>query len=175
MDWSKLPEDVFKLMEDRTAQNSAEYLLPTLEEIQRRNPQMTLLDVGAGSAAIAASFAKMICPGGGHVTAVDVNPVGLERAKSILTDKYGLPAGAGAGEDWISFRACDAQELPFADDSFDVVHCHQVLAHNKDQVDMLREMLRVAKPGGVVAAREGDMETESFWPPLPGLLKFNDQ
>jgi hypothetical protein len=36
-------------------------------------------------------------------------------------------------------------------------------------------MLRVTKPGGVVAAREGDLETEVMWPPLPGLLKFHHE
>ncbi|OTA69213.1 hypothetical protein K449DRAFT_412014 [Hypoxylon sp. EC38] len=123
------------LFETRTAQNSAVYLLPTLQEIQSRNPQMTLLD----------------------------------RAKNILNDKYGVPAD----KDWISFQVADGHALPFPDNTFDVVHCHQVIAHNKGQCEMLREMLRVTKPGGVVAAREGDMETEAFCPPLPGLLKFH--
>ncbi|OTA77987.1 hypothetical protein M434DRAFT_87506 [Hypoxylon sp. CO27-5] len=157
--WSTLPEDVFRVFETRTAQNSAVYLLPTL---QSRNPQMTLLDVGSGSGSISASFAKIIGPTGGHVTAVDVNPIVLERAKNILTEKYG-----------ISFQVTDRHTLPFADNTFDVVHCHQIIAHNKGQCEMLREMLRVTKPGGVVAAREGDMDTESFWPPLPGLLQFH--
>ncbi|KAI1135885.1 S-adenosyl-L-methionine-dependent methyltransferase [Hypoxylon sp. FL0543] len=168
--WSTLPEDVFRVFETRTAQNSAVYLLPALRQIQSRNPQMTLLDVGSGSASMSASFAKIIGPTGGHVTAVDVNPIVLERAKNILTDKYGVPAD----KDWISFQVADGHALPFADNSFDVVHCHQVIAHNKGQSEMLREMLRVTKPGGVVAAREGDMETEVFWPPLPGLLKFHN-
>ena len=39
--------------------------------------------------------------------------------------------------------------------------------------DALREMLRVTKPGGTVAAREGDYETEAIWPELPGLIKFH--
>ncbi|KAI6084264.1 S-adenosyl-L-methionine-dependent methyltransferase [Hypoxylon rubiginosum] len=170
VNWSTLPEDVFRVFETRTAHNSAVYLLPTLQEIQSRNPQMKLLDVGSGSGSISASFAKIIGPAGGHVTAVDVNPVVLERATKILSDKYGVPAD----RDWISFEIADGHKLPFEDDTFDVVHCHQVLAHNKGQWEILREMLRVAKPGGVVAAREGDMETEVFWPPLPGLLKFHN-
>ncbi|KAI0022144.1 S-adenosyl-L-methionine-dependent methyltransferase [Xylariomycetidae sp. FL0641] len=168
--WSTLPEDVFRVFETRTAQNSAAYLLPTLSEIQRRNPHLTLLDVGAGSGSITASFANLIGPSGGRVTGVDVNAASLERARHLLTGTYGVPEGAG----WVSFRTADGHALPFDDDTFDVVHCHQVLAHNQGQAQMLREMLRVAKPGGVVAAREGDTETESFWPPLPGLLKFHD-
>ncbi|KAI1399898.1 S-adenosyl-L-methionine-dependent methyltransferase [Hypoxylon fuscum] len=148
--WSTLPEDVFRVAATRSS--------------------LTLLDVGAGSGSISASFAKIIGPTGGHVTAVDINPAVLERGRNILVDRYGVPAG----EDWVSFQTASGHELPFEDDTFDVVHCHQVLAHNKGQSDILREMLRVTKPGGVVAAREGDMETEVFWPPLPGLLKFHN-
>lgn len=171
VDWSTLPEDVFRVFENRTAQNSAAYLLPTLEDLQQRNPALTILDVGAGSGSISASFAKIVGPSGGHVSAVDVNPAMLERGKNLLVDRYGVPPG----EDWVTFLTADGRDLPFEDDSFDIVHCHQVLAHNKDQAGILREMLRVTKPGGVVAAREGDMETEVFWPPLPGLLKFHDE
>ena len=43
---------------------------------------------------------------------------------------------------------------------------------SKNPWDALREMLRVTKVGGIVAAREGDLETECVWPELPGLLKF---
>ncbi|ETS88199.1 hypothetical protein PFICI_02027 [Pestalotiopsis fici W106-1] len=171
VDWSTLPEDVFRVFEHRTAQNSAAYLLPTLKELQQRNPALTILDVGAGSASISASFANIVGPGGGRVTAVDINPVMLQRGKKLLADRYGVPID---GEDWITFLTADGHHLPFQDASFDIVHCHQVLAHNKGQAEILREMLRVTKPGGVVAAREGDMETEVFWPPLPGLLKFHE-
>jgi ubiquinone/menaquinone biosynthesis C-methylase UbiE len=173
VDWSTLPEDVFRVFENRTAQNSAAYLLPTLRELQQRNPALTILDVGAGSASISTSFAKIVGPGGGRVTAVDVNPVVLERGKNLLAERYGVPAEKA--EEWITFQTADGRHLPFEDASFDIVHCHQVLAHNQGQAEILREMLRVTKPGGVVAAREGDMETETFWPPLPGLLKFHDE
>jgi hypothetical protein len=49
-----------------------------------------------------------------------------------------------------------------------------VLCHLKTPWDALREMLRVTKVGGLVAAREGDLETECLWPELPGLLQFHD-
>ncbi|KAI1100581.1 S-adenosyl-L-methionine-dependent methyltransferase [Jackrogersella minutella] len=163
LDWSTLPEDVFKFMEVRTASNSAAYLLPTLEKIKESNPRLTLLDVGAGSGSMSASFAQLVGPEG-HVTAVDVNPVVIPRAK-IVAEKWGVTN--------ISFETADAYKLPYEDGTFDVVHCHQVLNHNKNQWEILREMIRVTKPGGVVAAREGDLETEVMWPPLPGMVKFH--
>ena len=42
--------------------------------------------------------------------------------------------------------------LPFGDDTFDVVHAHQVLQHVGDPVAALVEMRRVCRPGGIVAA-----------------------
>ncbi|KAI1391668.1 S-adenosyl-L-methionine-dependent methyltransferase [Hypoxylon trugodes] len=149
-------------MEIRTAAKSAEYL-PILHAMKESNPRLKLLDVGAGSGSMSASFAQIIGPEG-HVTAVDINPVVIPRAK-IVAEKWGVTN--------ISFQTADAYKLPFEDATFDVVHCHQVLNHNKDQWEILREMLRVTKPGGVVAAREGDLETEVIWPPLPGVVKFH--
>jgi len=46
--------------------------------------------------------------------------------------------------------------LRFADATFDVVHAHQVLQHLADPVAALREMRRVCRPGGLVAARDAD-------------------
>lgn len=53
--------------------------------------------------------------------------------------------------------------------TFDVTHCHQVLTHLPRPADALREILRVTRAGGVVVAREGDLETECVWPELPGM------
>jgi hypothetical protein len=36
-------------------------------------------------------------------------------------------------------------------------------------------MLRIIKPGGIVAAREEDLDTEVMWPPLLGILKFHHE
>ena len=49
----------------------------------------------------------------------------------------------------------DVHDLPFPSGSFDVVHAHQVLQHVADPVAALREMVRVCRPGGVVAVRAG--------------------
>jgi SAM-dependent methyltransferase len=63
----------------------------------------------------------------------------------------------------------DAHALTFADGSFDVVHAHQVLQHVADPVRALREMARVARPGGIVAARDADYAAFAWWPRLPEL------
>lgn len=51
-----------------------------------------------------------------------------------------------------AFVRCDAatEPIPFPDDTFDLVYCHQVIEHVKwfDVPRMLREVLRVLRPGG---------------------------
>ncbi|KAI0160766.1 S-adenosyl-L-methionine-dependent methyltransferase [Xylariaceae sp. FL1272] len=164
--WNGVPEDVFKFMESRTASNMAAFLLPTLREMHKRNPNLKMLDVGAGSGSMTAEFAQIISPDG-YVTGVDINPVVLSRS-SVVAERWGIPRKN------ISFQTADGYQLPFEDGTFDVVHCHQVLVHNKNPWEILTEMLRVTKTGGVCAAREGDLETVVMWPPLAGLLKFHN-
>ncbi|KAJ7043736.1 S-adenosyl-L-methionine-dependent methyltransferase [Mycena alexandri] len=149
--------------EMRNVENSAAYLLPKLLAMKKSNPRLAILDVGAGSGSISASFAKAIPEG--RVTATDKN-------KGILLRAAAVAELAGVSN--IEFQEADVFKLPFADGTFDVTHCHQVLTHLKAPVDALREMLRVTKPGGIVAAREGDYDTECVWPNTPALTKFHE-
>ncbi|KAK3317495.1 S-adenosyl-L-methionine-dependent methyltransferase [Cercophora scortea] len=146
----------------RTAENSAGHVLPKLRAMKEKNPNLTLLDVGAGSGTISVTFAKAIPDG--HVTAVDLNPGILPRAQAIADE---------SGVTNITFQQADAYKLPFPDATFDITYCHQMLTHLKAPWDALAEMLRVTKPGGLVAAREGDLETECSWPELAGVQKFH--
>jgi SAM-dependent methyltransferase len=69
-------------------------------------------------------------------------------------------------------RVADVQALGLADDSFDVVHAHQVLQHVADPVAALREMTRVTRPGGVVGVRDSDYAAFAWYPRLPGLDRW---
>ncbi|WP_432564687.1 methyltransferase domain-containing protein [Kineococcus sp. SYSU DK003] len=140
----------------RTAENSAAYLLPHLR------PGASLLDVGCGVGSITADLAARVAPG--RVAAVDVSAEVLETAR----------AAAAARGVHVEFGVADAYELPYADGTFDVVHAHQVLQHVAEPVRLLREMRRVARPGGVVAVREADFATTHFHPELPGLTAWLD-
>ena len=148
--------------EMRNAENSAAFLLPKLRSMKESNANLTLLDVGAGSGSITATLAKLIPDS--RVTAIDVNPKVLPRARAVAEM---------AGAKNVEFREGNVFGLPFPDASFDVTFCHQVLTHLDNPSEALREMLRVTKAGGVVAVREGDYETECVWPELPGLTKFH--
>jgi SAM-dependent methyltransferase len=71
-------------------------------------------------------------------------------ATDILVDgKIGLGRGAFYG-DFTRIQA-DGEHLPFADETFDVTYCVATLHHALDLPQMVREMARVTRPGGVVA------------------------
>lgn len=150
------------LLESRTAQNSAAHLLPKLHSMKELNPHLSLLDVGAGSGTISVGFAELIPDG--HVTGIDLNPDILPRARAVAEI---------AGVKNIDFQQGSIFKLPFADQTFDVTFCHQVLIHIANPWEALREMIRVTKQGGIVAAREGDYETECVWPVIPELQRFH--
>ncbi|KAJ5953263.1 S-adenosyl-L-methionine-dependent methyltransferase [Penicillium verhagenii] len=141
----------------RTALNSASFLLPHLK------PHMKILDIGCGPGTITVDLATYVPQG--HVT-------GLERVSSVLTGAAELASARGITN--ISFVTGDGNGLSYADESFDVVFCHQVLQHVADPVGMLREMKRVTKKGGIVAAREADYSVFMWFPEVAGLREWQD-
>ncbi len=130
-----------------TAENCSTYLLPTLASKASSTPNLTLLDVGAGSGTITASLAKYMPAG--HITAIDISP-------EILLSAASHASSVGVAN--ITFQTESVYSLPFPDSTFDIVHAHQILCHLDSPVEALTELLRVTKPdGGVVAVRETDM------------------
>lgn len=145
-------ESVLRSHRWRTAENSAGYLLPLL------SPGMRLLDVGCGPGTITLDLADRVAPG--FTVGVDRDEGVLAEARSLLKSR------ALAG---VEFRTADAYALEFEDESFDVVHAHQLLQHLTDPVAALIEMRRVLRPGGVLAARDGDYGA-FVWAPSDPLL-----
>ena len=135
----------------RTAANSAGYLTPHLRPGQR------LLDVGCGPATITVDLARLVAPG--EVTAVDGSPAAADLARD---------EARSAGVD-LTVVVAQADALPFDDDSFDVVHAHQLLQHVTDPVAVLAEMRRVTRPGGLVAVRDADYAAMTWHPASHGL------
>jgi SAM-dependent methyltransferase len=96
------------------------------------------LDVACGSGGPALFMARTT---GCHVTGVDVNEHGVAAANAA--------ARAAALTTRSSFICSDASErLPFADASFDVIVCIDAINHLRDRPRLLRDWLRVLRPGG---------------------------
>lgn len=139
----------------RTAENSAAYLLGHLAWGQR------LLDVGSGPGTITADLARVVGPE--NVTAVEATQDAIELTRAEC-ERQGLEG--------VTLLVGDVHDLTFEDDSFDVVHAHQVLQHVADPVRALSEMRRVCRPDGVVAARDADYAAFTWYPELPALDRW---
>ncbi|MGH9080988.1 MAG: methyltransferase domain-containing protein [Acidimicrobiales bacterium] len=140
-------ESVLRSHRWRTAANSAAYLL------DRLRPGMTLLDVGCGPGTITCDLARRVAPG---------TVVGIDAAEAVVAEAR--DQAGRTGPPTVSFEAGDLFDLRFDAATFDVVHAHQVLQHVGDPVAALAEMRRVCRPGGVVAARDGDYPGFRFFP-----------
>lgn len=150
-------ESVLRSHRGRTATSSAAYLLPRLR------PGLSLLDVGSGPGTITADLARLVAPG--RVTALEATEAALELTRAEA-ERQGCAN--------IDLVVGDVHALDLADDTFEVVHAHQVLQHVQDPVTALREMVRVCSPGGVVAARDADYAGFTWWPALPGLDRWRE-
>ena len=127
-------------------------------------PGQRVLDIACGSGTAALVAERRYC----KVTGIDYVPELIERAK--------LRADANGQE--VEFRVEDAQNLPFADDSFDVVISVYGVQFAPDQERAAGEMVRVCKPGGVIGLAgpipegwSGDLfKTHAkYMPPPPGV------
>lgn len=134
----------------RSAADSAKFLIPYL------TPEMSLLDVGCGPGSITLDLAS-------HVGRVE----GIDPAEEAIA--AAVSAHAGTGVDNVVFRLGDVNDLPYGDATFDVVYAHQVLQHLADPVAALCEMLRVLRPGGILAVRDADYGTMVHAPHEPGI------
>ena len=105
------------------------------------------LDVGCGTGVFTELIANTCAPA--SVTALDPSPQQVEYARR-------QPIAQRA-----DFRVADAQELPLAAASFDVVASALVINFIPDRPRALAEMRRVARPGGTVAGYVWDFSNES--------------
>src|ERR1700736_5073635 len=104
-----------------------------------------VLDVGCGVGHWGRLLANVL-PSGTRVHGVDRDPLWVEKAAARATAR-GL-------SDRLSYQVSVAEKLPFDDASFDLVTCQTVLIHTPDPGAAVDEMVRVARPGGLILAAE---------------------
>ena len=102
----------------------------------RRVAGLRLLNVGCGTG----GFTVVAQRAGASAVGVDAEPAAVEICR--------LKADAEKGGPTCLLAAAEA--LPFPDASFDVVYCFSTLEHVESVPATVREMLRVARPGGAV-------------------------
>src|SRR5262245_60896715 len=94
------------------------------------------LDVGCGPGALARELVSRL--GADHVAAADPSEPFVEAARERNPG--------------VDVRLAAAERLPFGDDEFDAALAQLVVHFMKDPVAGLREMARVTRPGGAIAA-----------------------
>lgn len=100
-----------------------------------RGADKRALDVATGAGHTAAALAPFV----GHVVASDLTATMLSTARNLFDQK-------GVGN--ASLVCADAESLPFAPASFDVVSCRIAPHHFADVRTFVREVARVLEPGG---------------------------
>jgi SAM-dependent methyltransferase len=100
-----------------------------------------VLDIATGPGYIAEAFAK----NSREVVGMDLTEAMLDIART-RTAEHGVKN--------ISFRAGDAQNLPFGEGKFDVVVCRLALHHVRQPARVLAEMARVCRRGGMVLVED---------------------
>jgi ubiquinone/menaquinone biosynthesis C-methylase UbiE len=104
------------------------------------------LEVGCGTGAVTRALAAW--PGVGEVVGVDPSPTFLDKARELAS-----------GDTRISFERADGRALPFEAASFDLAVFHTTLCHVPEPERALAEAFRVLRPGGWLAAFDGDYAT----------------
>jgi ubiquinone/menaquinone biosynthesis C-methylase UbiE len=116
-------------------------------------PGERVLDVACGTGLVSFMIADAVGPEG-SVVGTDISGRMVEGAREIAADR-------GAGN--TTFECADAEALPFADASFDVVVCGLGLMYVPDPTLALSEMRRVLKPGGRAAAAVWGARANCGW------------
>jgi len=115
-------------------------------------PGQAVLDVASGTAGVALQI----------VARTGASVVGLDLTEQMLRQGQRNVAGAGLS-DRIRLTAGRAEQLPFADATFDALTFTYLLRYVLDPQATLSELARVVKPGGQVASLEFLVPPSRFW------------
>jgi ubiquinone/menaquinone biosynthesis C-methylase UbiE len=92
--------------------------------------------------------------------------VGLEREPRILEAGRGLAEQRGLE---VEFVEADATASGLPADAYDLVHARTLLLNVSNPREILAEMIRIARPGGIVAIQEPDASAWACDPPHPAF------
>lgn len=119
-----------------------------------------VLEIGAGMGTDLAQFARH----GATVTDYDLSAGHLERAR----ENFALRGLQG------TFLHGDAEELPFDDDTFDLVYSNGVIHHTPNTHRVVAEAFRVLKPGGQVTVMVYAERSVNYWSQVVGRLGLEE-
>ena len=121
---------------------------PEIIEILKEREFDTLLDAGCGPAPLIALLAGMYPEK--HFTGIDLTPAMIEKAKEKNLANAEFVVG-------------DCENLPFEDNSFDVIVCCESFHHYPNPQDFFDSVQRCLKPGGILFLRDYAADGFTAW------------
>ncbi len=137
------------------------------QHILRRSglkPGMQVLDLACGPGIISCELARMV--EGGTVLGVDLSPALLEEAKQ---------AAASENVTNVRFQQGDVYDLDLAANSFDFVYARFLFQHLEQVEKAMQSVLRVLKPGGVLAIMDVDDDWLTLHPEPDTFRSFTQR
>lgn len=141
-------EGTIKAHAQRNVDTCAGFIVPYLTD------GISVLDLGCGPGSITADFASRV--GNGRVVGIDRGEAAIQVARDTHTHAN------------LEFVVGDITDLPFENETFDIVYAHQVFVHlsAETQEHALREARRVCKSGGMIALREAQIDNDTLMYPI---------
>ncbi|MDX5417967.1 MAG: methyltransferase domain-containing protein [Hymenobacteraceae bacterium] len=133
--WNRLRYTVYLPIYDLIADRVFRKYRKRSIQLLQAKPDDAILIVGAGT-----GLDLPYLQGYTHITANDITPGMITKLKA-RAEKLAIPVDA---------HVMDGQQLTYADNSFDAVILHLIIAVIPDPVACIREVERVLKPGGTV-------------------------
>jgi len=142
-------EDLVKKLELQAIE-TAEERIPLYLKVGLKDAN-SVLDVGCGPGVVTRDIAHLTK---GKVIGIDNTKEMIKIAKNVLKDYKNVELKVG-----------QATKLPFDSNMFDIVTCNLLLMWAKNPQNVVNEMTRVTKPGGIVLATlEPDYGGKLHWP-----------
>ena len=153
--------------ESRRLQRQADELLASSTALLDRTPLGegdTAIDLGCGPRGILELLSDRVGPSG-QVVGVDADPNHVAMALDMV-------ATAKLGN--VEIVRADARDTGLPSSSFDVVHARTVLITVPEPAEVVREMVRLCRPGGWVLSLEPEPETSICYPAHPAYQRLVD-
>lgn len=127
------------------------------------------LDVGCGAMGILGPLARRAGPTG-SVVGTDTEPKMLDASRAYVAEEnLGRPATAP-----VTLVQDDAYHTSLDPDSFDLTHVRFVFAPVGRDAELLPQLVRATKPGGIVAVQEPDSASWNVYPTAPAFDQLKD-
>jgi demethylmenaquinone methyltransferase / 2-methoxy-6-polyprenyl-1,4-benzoquinol methylase len=149
--FTPLPRRYDRLAELLSMGQNGRWRRAMVDHIVPDHPRL-ILDVASGPAGVALQLAERT---GSRVVGVDVTLDMLRQGRRNVSER--------AMADRVQLAAGRAEQMPFADDTFDALTFTYLLRYVSDPQATLIELARVVKPGGAVASLEFLLPQSRFW------------